>query len=94
MDSAMIGKIQKAKRYAQEKDRVVFERFEVTIRGDHGVYAVTYDQGKWSCQCHFFSGHGVCSHTMAMERVLRDMLIPERGGLEEPTPQVAEVAQA
>jgi len=54
MDSAMIGKIQKAKRYAQEKDRIVFERFEVTMKGDHGIYDVTYDHGKWECQCRFF----------------------------------------
>ena len=93
MDSAMIGKIQKAKRYAQEKDRIVFERFEVTMKGDHGIYKVTYDEGKWECQCRFFLGHGVCSHTMAMERILQGMLIPERGGLEEPSPQIAEVPQ-
>ena len=94
MDSAMIGKIQKAKRYAQEKDRVVFDDFEVTMKGDHGTYTVTYDQGKWQCGCRFFSSHGVCSHTMALERILRGMLIPERGALEESPVAMAEVSQA
>ena len=94
MDSAMIGKIQKAKRYAQEKDRIVFDNFEVTMKGDHGTYTVTYDQGKWQCGCRFFSSHGVCSHTMALERILRGMLIPERGALEESPVAMAEVSPA
>lgn len=94
MDSAMIGKIQKAKRYAQERDRIVFDQFEVTMKGDHGMYSVSYDQGRWQCGCRFFSGHGVCSHTMALERVLRGMLIPERGALEEPSVSVVGVSQS
>ena len=91
MDSAMIGKIQKAKRYAQEKDRMVFERFEVKMKGDHGVYDVVYEDGRWHCGCHFFAGHGVCSHTMALERVLQGMLIHETV---ESNEVVEEVAQA
>ena len=93
MDSAMIGKIQKAKRYAQERDRIVFDGFEVTMKGDHGTYTVTYDQGKWQCGCRFFSSHGVCSHTMALERILRGMLIPERGALEESPVSMVGVGQ-
>jgi len=94
MDSAMIGKIQKAKRYAQERDRIVFDQFEVTMKGDHGVYTVSYDEGKWHCGCHFFATHGVCSHTMALERVLQGMLIPERGPLEEAPVSLAELSQS
>ena len=77
MDSGMIGKIQKAKRYAQERDRIAFNEFKVTFRGNHGSYTVTYDEGQWSCGCNFFASHGVCSHTMALERILGVMLVPE-----------------
>jgi len=73
-DAGMISKIQKAKRYAEEMDRIVFLRFEVTFRGDHDTYTVSYDQGRWSCQCNFFASRGVCSHTMTMERVLSGMV--------------------
>ncbi|MEA3345156.1 MAG: hypothetical protein U9Q78_02745 [Chloroflexota bacterium] len=73
-DTGMIGKIQKSKRYSQELDRISFNSFEVTFRGNHGTYIVSYDEGEWSCQCDFFASHGVCSHTMAMERVLKGML--------------------
>ena len=77
MDSGMISKIQKAKRYAQEPDRVVFKSFHAVFDGEHGTYQVTYDKGTWSCQCEFFSHRGICSHTMAMERILGPMLEPQ-----------------
>ena len=79
MDSGMISKIQKAKRYAEERDRIVFEDFQVLFRGDHSTYHVGYHGGKWSCECEFFRQRGVCSHSMAMERILDPML-----RLEEP----------
>jgi hypothetical protein len=74
MDSAMIGKIGKAKRYAQERERIKFDHFKVTFRGNHNTYTVSYDEGRWSCGCRFFATRGVCSHTMAMERILGEML--------------------
>jgi len=76
MDSGMISKIQKAKRYADEPERVRFEQFRVNFQGEHGTYYVVYDYGKWSCGCSFFQQRGVCSHTMAMERLLDPMLRP------------------
>ncbi len=77
MDSGMIGKIEKSRRYAQELDRISFNAFEVELRGDHDRYAVTYRNGEWTCECNFFGMRGVCSHTMAMERILSDMLTAE-----------------
>jgi len=86
MDSGMIGKIQKAKRYAQELDRIVFNEFKVTFRGNHNTYTVAYEEGQWSCGCNFFAKRGVCSHTMALERILGEMLAPG----EEAEPRTAE----
>jgi len=75
MDSSMISKIQKAKRYAEEPERITFERFQVTFRGDHDTYTVTYERnGGWKCGCRYFGSHGVCSHTMALERILGVMV--------------------
>ena len=77
MDSSMIGKIEKAKRYATEASRrVVFNQFRVKIEGDNNTWEVSFDRGHWSCGCHYFSTHGLCQHTMAMERVLGSMLPP------------------
>jgi hypothetical protein len=77
MDSGMIGKIQKARLYAEEPERIRFERFQVSIQGENSEHTVSYDQGLWRCTCNFFASRGVCSHTMAMERLLGVMLPPE-----------------
>ena len=77
MDSAMIGKIEKAMRYAQETDRIIFNSFQVSLNGDHRKHVVSYDGGSWDCDCGFFASRGVCSHTMTMERILGGMLKPE-----------------
>jgi hypothetical protein len=74
MDSGMIGKILKAKQYAQERDRIEFTAFSVMLRGENSDHQVTYDNGTWNCQCSYFASHGVCSHSMALERVLEGML--------------------
>jgi hypothetical protein len=74
MQSSLIGKIEKAKRYAQEKDRVVFTDFKVSFRGDNDSYLLSYADGRWTCSCNFFSARGMCSHTMALQRILAEML--------------------
>ncbi|MBU0490840.1 MAG: hypothetical protein KKA73_08560 [Chloroflexi bacterium] len=79
MDSSLINKIQKARRYAEELDRVTFTSFRVEIQGDNDVHTVEYRSGQWLCDCDFFRKRGICSHTMTMERVLGPMLpIPQR----------------
>jgi hypothetical protein len=72
----MIGKIEKAMRYAQEPDRIHFEEFHVNFHGDHNSHLVKYNHGKWSCDCGFFGARGVCSHVMTLERVLMGMVTP------------------
>jgi len=74
VDSGLVSKIEKARRYAEEQDRISFSQFEVSFRGDHDTYTVRYDHGAWQCGCRFFAQRGVCSHTMAMERILTGML--------------------
>jgi hypothetical protein len=81
MDYGMIGKIEKAKRYAEERDRVRFVSFCVSLRGENSTHMVTYENNQWECDCSFFRSRGVCSHTMAMERILADM-IPESANTE------------
>ena len=76
MQSSLIGKIEKAKRYAQEKDRVAFSEFVVHFHGDNRDHEIQYKDGKWQCTCSFFSGWGLCSHTMAMQKIL-DGMLPE-----------------
>ncbi len=75
MDYGMIGKIEKAKIYAEERaDRINFESLRVSISGDNHTHIVSYEGGQWDCDCNFFKTRNVCAHTMAMERVLQDMV--------------------
>ncbi len=74
MHSSLIGKIEKARRYAQEPDRVSFSQLSATFRGENDAHTVSYADGVWKCSCEFFLGWNVCSHTMAMERMLSPML--------------------
>jgi hypothetical protein len=77
MQSSLIGKIEKAKRYAEETDRVTFTEFSMDFRGENDTYTTGYKDGKWHCSCRFFSTWGFCSHTMALERILKNMLPQE-----------------
>src|SRR5581483_288378 len=70
MNSSMISEIAKAKRYAEEPERIQFTRFEATFRGERDIHTTSYDNGVWHCTCSFFHNWGDCSHTMAMQRVL------------------------
>ena len=77
MQSSLIGKIEKAKRYAQERERITFSDFTVSFRGEHNTYTISYKEGQWHCSCSFFSKWGLCSHTMALQRILSEMLPEE-----------------
>ena len=77
MQSSLIGKIEKAKRYAEETDRVTFCDLSVKFRGENNTYDTSYRDGQWNCSCSFFSNWGLCSHTMALEKILASMLPSE-----------------
>jgi len=93
MHSSLIGKIQKANLYAQEPDRVSFQQFSATFRGEHDSYTVSYSGGSWKCSCNFFGSWGVCSHTMTFQKLLGVMLPKEWGEHTAEVPEEA-VAQA
>jgi hypothetical protein len=74
MDYGMIGKIEKAKRYADERDRIRFDELKVTFDGTNNPHTVLFKNGEWQCDCDFFQTRGRCSHTIALEIILKDML--------------------
>ena len=79
MDYGMIGKLDKAKRYAEERKRFLFNRFDITFRGDNNDHNVNYENGTFRCDCEFFITHKRCSHTMALEILLKDtILMPQQ----------------
>ena len=58
MDSGLIGKIEKAKWYAQDPSRVTPLKFTALFHGDHSDH----------------ERHQTCSHTMAVDTQLGEML--------------------
>jgi hypothetical protein len=74
MHSSLIGKVEKANRYARELDRVTFERFTLTFRGDNDTHHVTLADGTWHCTCHFFESWHSCVHLLALTKMIGAML--------------------
>jgi len=76
MNSGMIGKIEKAHRYAEQPDRMQLSSFHASFRGSHDTYEVSLDEHGWHCSCHTFEAHVLdsCPHVMAAQLVLSPML--------------------
>jgi hypothetical protein len=77
MDSGMIGKIDKAKRYAQEPHRFHFESFMVKIDGENNSHVVKFANNKWDCDCDYFRSRGVCTHTISITNYILKDMVPE-----------------
>lgn len=74
MHSSMIGKVEKAMRYAHEPDRVKVGQLSATFSGDNGSHTISLDADQWRCDCHLFESAGGCSHTLAIQKMLDPML--------------------
>jgi hypothetical protein len=72
--SSMVGKVEKAMRYAHEPDRVKLSAFSASFAGDNGTHAVSLDADRWHCDCHLFESAGGCTHTLAIQKMLDPML--------------------
>ena len=86
MHSSIISKIEKARTYAEQRERVSITTFTATFRGNHNSYQVSYDVGNWHCSCPSFASRTLCSHTMALQRILEDMLPSEGKAAENSSP--------
>jgi hypothetical protein len=75
----VVSDVEKAKRYSDETDRILFNSFDVTFHGENNDHHTSYNAGRWHCDCSFFHSRHVCSHTMAMERILGNMLAVPAG---------------
>src|SRR5215211_3919520 len=54
MNSSMIGKIEKAHRYAREPERIRFSTFEATFQGGHDTYHVALQDDHCTCSGHTY----------------------------------------
>ncbi|HUS15430.1 MAG TPA: hypothetical protein VM536_10485, partial [Chloroflexia bacterium] len=77
MNSSLISKIDKAKRYEREPERIKFASLAVTFDGENSAHEVSLSDNAWHCNCGYFPRNGTCSHVMAMQRILSPMLSPD-----------------
>ncbi|MGH2498884.1 MAG: hypothetical protein ACRDF0_02135 [Candidatus Limnocylindria bacterium] len=69
MYSSFISMVEKAKRYAEEPERVRFTALEVDFRGNNATHKVKLRGDEWSCACEHFGSYGLCSHVMTLQRL-------------------------
>lgn len=74
MQSSLIGKVEKARVYARERDRMQIDQLHVLFRGENSDHNVELIDGQLRCTCDFYQDWKTCSHTMALERVLEGMV--------------------
>ena len=96
MHSSVIGKIEKANRYARELDRISIDRLSLTFRGDNDTHRVSLESDRWQCNCHYFQSWGSCAHVLTMQKVLGQMLseAAQSSFFGAPEPALTEAAPA
>jgi hypothetical protein len=93
MHSSLIGKVEKANRYARELDRITFDRLSLTFKGDNDTHHVTLDAASWHCTCHYFESFAACVHTLSLQKIL-GVLLPEEAQVSIFTSAPAELVTA
>lgn len=74
MHSDLISKIEKARQYATQPERIAIRSLTAAFRGGNNDHIITVSDGTWSCDCDFFLHHATCAHVMAMQKILDPML--------------------
>lgn len=74
MNSGLIGKVEKAHRYAQEPGRVRITTLTATFEGDNSTYDLAMEGDSWRCTCGTYQTFGNCQHAMATQQILQPML--------------------
>jgi hypothetical protein len=77
MHSDLIGKIEKARRYAQEPERIAIGEMKASFRGGNNDHIITLSDGHWACDCSFFRMWQTCAHVMAFQKIFDPMLSQE-----------------
>lgn len=65
----LIGKIERARKYAVERERFKIDGAKAELRSEHGTRKMILKRRKWECDCDFFGENGICSHVIAVEEV-------------------------
>ncbi len=74
MHSDLIGKIEKARHYAQEPQRFTIDSLRATFHGGNHDHTIVLVNENWECDCVACHRHHTCAHIMALQKMLLPML--------------------
>jgi hypothetical protein len=74
MHSSLIGKVEKANRYARELDRITIDRLALTFRGDNDTHHVSLYDGQSHCTCDYFESWVKCVQLLTLQKIMGAML--------------------
>ena len=74
MHSSLIGKIEKANRYARETDRFTFDQLSLEFRGDNDTHRLSLAADGWQYNCHYFDSWQTCVHILTIQKLFGNML--------------------
>jgi hypothetical protein len=74
MHSDLIGKIEKARHYAQEPERFALDELTAYFHGENNEHTLTLANNQWNCDCGAFHRHQTCAHVIALQKLLHPML--------------------
>jgi hypothetical protein len=94
MHSDLIGKIEKARRYAQEPERIAIGELKATFHGGNNDHVITLHEGHWACDCSFFRMWQTCAHVMAFQKIFNPMLPEQAREVGGPTVVAEDMAGA
>lgn len=89
MDSSIVRKIAKAKDYAEQSNRIKILQCKIEFHGENSNHQIEFDHGIWLCDCNYFSSNQICSHSMALEISMKDLLASQM----EPSDLISEVEE-
>ena len=70
---------EEAKKYVLQPERFTFFFVEMQIEAEDGKQFILYSDGDLHCTCSVWLSHRICSHTMATEMLLNDLLTAKEG---------------
>lgn len=74
MHSSLVTKVEKAHRYARERDRFEITGLTLVVKGDNGDHQLELGSDGWHCTCDYFLHHRGCCHELAAQLLLGEML--------------------
>ena len=74
-DENMQRKINKARRYAIERERFITLNDRIEVHSEHGIRTIKIINGNYSCDCDFYKDNGTCSHIIAVINLNLNQLV-------------------